>query len=85
MFSKSLSAFTTNPEITIRLRGVEGRTKKSFKVPKGEPIMIPVYFGQEVVSGEAEITVPAGKKVEHQGIRIEMIGQTGKIDCDARY
>jgi hypothetical protein len=34
-----------------------------------------VHGGNETVSGSVEITIPAGKKMEHLGIKIEMIGQ----------
>ena len=73
-------SFTTNPTITITFDSQETRQKKSLKVQGGDPIEVPVYNGQENVAGVVDISVPPGKKVEHQGIRIEMIGQTGKLD-----
>lgn len=33
-----------------------------------------VFGGTETVSGSVEISVPTGKKLEHLGIKIEMIG-----------
>lgn len=71
-------SFTTNPTITITFDNQESRAKKSLKVQGGDPIEVPVYNGQENVCGVVDISVPPGKKIEHQGIRIEMIGQTGK-------
>ena len=47
------------------------------KVPGQEPVELPLYNGNENVSGVVDISIPAGKKVDHQGVRIEMIGQTG--------
>lgn len=73
------AAFSTNPTINITLTDAEKKRKKNVRVPKGDNIDIPVYGGQELVHGEVQISVPVGKKVEHQGIRIEMIGQTGKL------
>jgi hypothetical protein len=70
-------SFTTNPTITITFDGQEGRSKKNFKLSEKETVEIPIYGGQENISGVVDISVPAGKKIEHQGIRIEMIGQTG--------
>lgn len=29
------------------------------------------------ISGTAEVIVPAGKKIEHLGIKVELIGQIG--------
>ena len=70
-------SFTTNPTISITLNGQQSRLRKTIKVQGGEPIELPVYSGQELVSGTVDISVPPGKKIEHQGVRIEMIGQTG--------
>lgn len=69
--------FATNPTITINFNGQDTRKKKLVKVQGQEPVELPVYTGQEVVSGVVDISVPPGKKIEHQGVRIEMIGQTG--------
>mmetsp|Transcript_43079 Transcript_43079/g.31455 ORF Transcript_43079/g.31455 Transcript_43079/m.31455 type:complete len:329 (-) Transcript_43079:7-993(-) len=70
------ASFTTNPTITINLNNQEGRFRKTIRVQGGDPIDLPVYSGNENVSGTVDISVPPGKKVEHQGVRIEMIGQT---------
>eukprot|EP01031_Cornospumella_fuschlensis_P009178 gene9178-11277_t len=69
-------SFTTNPIINIVLDGQESRAKKTLKVQGQEPIEVPLYSGQENISGVVDISVPPGKKVEHQGIRVELIGQT---------
>lgn len=34
-----------------------------------------VLAGNETLSGNVEINIPHGKKVEHLGVKIEMIGQ----------
>ena len=70
-------SFVTNPTVTIAFEGQDNRPKKTMKVPGGDPIVVPVYGGQEIVNGVVDISMPPGKKIEHQGIRIEMIGQTG--------
>ena len=51
--------------------------RRTIRVQGGDPIELPIYSGNENVSGTVDISVPPGKKIEHQGIRIEMIGQTG--------
>ena len=71
-------SFTTNPTITITFDNQDARAKKNFKLSDKETVEIPIYTGQENISGVVDVQVPAGKKIEHQGIRIEMIGQTGK-------
>jgi len=73
-------SFTTNPTINIVFDGQESRAKKTLKVPGQDPVEVPLYTGQDTVSGVVDISVPSGKKVEHQGIRIELIGQTGEND-----
>ncbi|RYH32248.1 hypothetical protein EON65_00945 [archaeon] len=70
-------SFTTNPIINIVFDGQETRAKKTLKVQGQEPVEVPLYTGQENISGVVDISVPPGKKVEHQGIRVELIGQTG--------
>ena len=72
-------SFTTNPTITITFDNQESRAKKSFKLSDKETVDIPIYNGQENISGVVDVIVPPGKKIEHQGIRIEMIGQTGRL------
>mmetsp|Transcript_66258 Transcript_66258/g.130391 ORF Transcript_66258/g.130391 Transcript_66258/m.130391 type:complete len:311 (+) Transcript_66258:96-1028(+) len=69
-------SFTTNPTITITFDNQDARAKKNFKLSDKETVEIPIYTGQENISGVVDVQVPAGKKIEHQGIRIEMIGQT---------
>lgn len=39
---------------------------------------LPVYEGTEIVSGKVDISIPSGKKVDHLGIKIEMLGFVGK-------
>lgn len=79
-------SFTTNPTITITFDNQEARAKKSFKLSDKETLDIPIYNGQENISGVVDVIVPPGKKIEHQGIRIEMIGQTGKkLNSSGRF
>ena len=78
-------SFTTNPTITITDDNQDARAKKNFKLSDKETVEIPIYTGQENISGVVDVQVPAGKKIEHQGIRIEMIGQTGKSFPSAAY
>lgn len=70
-------SFATNATITISFNDEDNREKKSTKVQGSDPVDLLVYHGQEAVSGVVEVSAPPGKKIEHQGIRIEMIGQTG--------
>jgi vacuolar protein sorting-associated protein 26 len=69
-------AFTVNPTIAISFNGEEQRATKKMRLQnkEKEPVETIIYAGQEAVSGMVDIVVPAGKKVEHLGIKIEMIG-----------
>jgi len=62
--------------IDIAFDGISDRLKKD--VPSMDKdtstISLPVYEGTEVVSGKVDITIPSGKKVDHLGIKIEMLG-----------
>lgn len=43
----------------------------------GKKDKLPLYFDGESVSGRVHINVK-GRKLEHQGIRVEFVGQIGK-------
>lgn len=85
LFSANITmfSFTYNPVININFTGQENRRKKKLRVhapSSGSPdtIEVPVYAGHESVSGTVEIAMASHKKIDHQGIRIELVGQTGK-------
>lgn len=67
--------FTTNPVVSFSFNGASSRPKKSVRMPGAESQELLIYGGQESVSGTVEISAPQGKKIEHLGIKIEMIGQ----------
>lgn len=46
---------------------------------------MPVYLGQEAVSGYVDIVVNPGKKIEHLGIKIEIFGQIGNNSSFFKY
>ena len=50
------------------------RAKKSLSSNAGTGLL-PVFASSEAVRGAVEIRVPAGKKIEHLGIKVELIGQ----------
>ena len=74
-----MNFFTTNPTITFKFADAEKRARKFVKVPGSEPDWQLVYLGTESMRGSIEITTPNGKKIEHQGIKIERIGQIEMI------
>jgi hypothetical protein len=40
---------------------------------------MPLFVGEDTVKGEVEIRLNATKKLEHMGIKIELVGQIGKL------
>ena len=78
--SSLFSSFTSAPTINISFNGVENKKKKSFRLQnKEESIEVPLYGGNEAVSGKIDVIVQPGKKYEHLGVKIEMIGHIGKF------
>lgn len=65
--------FGAQPTVDITLAD-EGHVKKSIKDQDGT-VMMPIYQGADVVRGKVKITCPKGSKVEHIGIKVEVIGQ----------
>lgn len=67
--------FGTNPTINISFNGQSSRLTKKVKIQGQEqPEEMLIYPGLEPVSGTVDVIVPPGKKIDHLGIKIEMIG-----------
>jgi len=67
--------FQANPTIAFQFAGQQNRARKLVRIPGGDPAEQLIYNGSESISGTVEVSAPPGKKVEHQGIKIELIGQ----------
>lgn len=75
-------SFGASPTINITLNDETNRKKQLVNIKGQDSMEIPVYNGNEAVTGQIEILVPPGKKFEHLGIKIEMIGHIGMyIHC----
>ncbi|AFR94716.1 vacuolar protein sorting 26 [Cryptococcus neoformans] len=61
-------------EIEIKLQGEEGRRQVEVKGEKDQRELCAVYYDGESVSGQVNVRVKDGKKYQHDGIRIELIG-----------
>ena len=75
-----MNFFTTNPTIAFSFDNAANRARKSVRVPGGDPVEMLIYNSTEAVSGTVEVATPQGKKIEHQGIKIELIGQIELIN-----
>lgn len=75
----SFFTFSSVPvEIEIKLQGEEGRRQVEVKGEKEQREQRAVYYDGESVSGQVNVRVKDGKKYQHDGIRIELIGSIGK-------
>jgi hypothetical protein len=73
----SLFGFTSNPTVSINFLNQASRKTKTRKVTGQPTEELLIYSGQESVVGTVEISSP-GRKIDHLGIKIEMIGQIGR-------
>ncbi|KAJ1525404.1 hypothetical protein ONE63_010218 [Megalurothrips usitatus] len=73
---QSLFGFGQSADIDVVLDGVENRKSADIKTEEGKKERHLLYYDGETVSGKVNITLKKpGSKLEHQGIKIEFIGQ----------
>lgn len=71
--------FGQSAEIDIVLNDAETRKKVEHKTEDGKKDKYFLFYDGETVSGKVNITLKSlGKRLEHQGIKIEFIGQIGE-------
>ncbi|KAF5202216.1 Vacuolar protein sorting-associated protein 26b [Thalictrum thalictroides] len=65
------------PSCNITITFADGRTRKQvpFKKENGKTVMVPLFQSQENIVGEVSIEPFQWKKVEHNGVKIELLGQ----------
>ncbi|KAI8804877.1 putative PEP8-vacuolar protein sorting/targeting protein [Cladochytrium replicatum] len=64
----------SSADIEVLLNGEDERRLVEVKVEKDKKSKFPLYFDGESVSGKVLIRIRDGKRVEHQGIKIEFVG-----------
>ena len=67
-------SFTVTPTINITFDDEEARPKQVIKVKNQDSEEMPVYNGNDNIAGKIQILVPPGKKLEHIGIKVELLG-----------
>lgn len=73
---QSFFGFGQSAEVDIVLDGTENRKTAEIKAEDGKKEKHYLYYDGETVSGTVNITLKkANSKLEHQGIKIEFIGQ----------
>jgi vacuolar protein sorting-associated protein 26 len=81
MMGSAVSAMTTGYagtpcEIEVSLNKVEGRKAVTMRDRTNQTVLkAPVFMDGEDVKGTVSVNLSKGKKLDHQGIRVELIGQ----------
>ncbi|XP_048323874.1 vacuolar protein sorting-associated protein 26A isoform X2 [Ziziphus jujuba] len=65
------------PPCIVSISFADGRTRKQVPLKKenGHTVMVPLFQSQENIVGEVLIEPIHGKKLEHTGVKIELLGQ----------
>jgi vacuolar protein sorting-associated protein 26 len=66
--------FASPIDIDIRLEGEEERKQVEIKAEKEKTLQCPVYYDGDSVSGQVVVRVRDGKKLAHEGIKVEFVG-----------
>ncbi|KAK3832504.1 MAG: putative PEP8-vacuolar protein sorting/targeting protein [Linnemannia elongata] len=74
MSMANLFGFSAPVDIQVSFKGEEERKMVEVKVDKDRREKFPLYFDGETVAGKIQIRVKDGKKLEHNGIRVEFVG-----------
>jgi len=74
------SYFFASPiDIDFKLDGEDVRKLVETKGEKDKMVSCPVYFDGDTVSGQISIRTRDGKKVQHDGIKVEFVGSIGEF------
>jgi len=66
--------FASPVDVDIKLEGEDERKKVDLKAEKERPLSCPVYYDGDAVAGQITVRVRDGKKLAHEGIKVEFIG-----------
>ncbi|CAI9274172.1 unnamed protein product [Lactuca saligna] len=70
-----LGAFKPACNISITFADAKTRKQAPLKKENGQTILVPLFQSQENIAGKICLEPSQGKKVEHNGIKIELLGQ----------
>lgn len=70
------------PPCSIELTFADAETRSIIELQRenGTNEKLFLFIGNEPVKGNIQIIVPDGKQLEHKGVKVELIGQIGKLD-----
>ncbi|KAG6873039.1 hypothetical protein C0995_003795 [Termitomyces sp. Mi166 len=66
--------FASPIDVDVKLEGEELRKQIEIKSDKDKTISCPIYYDGESVAGQVTIRVRDGKKLAHEGIKVEFVG-----------
>ncbi|KAI3689662.1 hypothetical protein L2E82_47627 [Cichorium intybus] len=72
-----LGAFKPSCNISITLNDAKTPKQVPLKKENGQMAMVPLFQSQESIAGKICVDPVQGKKVERNGIKIELLGQIG--------
>lgn len=76
----NIFGFGQSAEIDIVLNDAETRKKAEHKSEDGRKDRYFLFYDGETVSGKVNVTLKyPGKRLEHNGIKIEFVGQIGEL------
>ena len=72
----SLFGFGPSAKVEIELAQNEKEKRKTITVdgPEGAKLILPIFTQGEAIEGKVRVVLPPGKKLDHIGIRLEVIG-----------
>jgi hypothetical protein len=71
--------FSQNPTVEIHLADANKRATVEIQRENGKKDSLFLFVGNETVKGSVDIEPPSMKKIEHKGVKIELIGQIGRF------
>jgi vacuolar protein sorting-associated protein 26 len=70
--------FSTPVDIDVVLEDVEDRPTVNVKLDKGRLEKAPLYADGESVKGQVTVRPKDGKRLEHTGIKVQLVGTIGE-------
>ncbi|XP_050150079.1 vacuolar protein sorting-associated protein 26A-like isoform X2 [Malus sylvestris] len=70
-----IGAFKPSCNISITFSDAKTRKQVPLKKESGQAVLVPLFQSQENISGKINIEPIQGKKVEHNGVKVELLGQ----------
>ncbi|KAJ6913097.1 vacuolar protein sorting-associated protein 26B [Populus alba x Populus x berolinensis] len=70
-----IGAFKPSCNISTTFSDAKNRKQVPMKKENGQTAMVPLFHSQENIAGQISIEPLQGKKVDHNGVKVELLGQ----------